>query len=155
MRKLRQGLPLLVIAFVLTISVGVVLGFQVSDYDLTEAAQAPPVIPEEAKQRENPYAGDADARAKGELYFSSQCTMCHGVDGRGTGDLVERLQLEIPDFTDREMQAEWTDGAMFYLINEGHGAMPGQKKRFDDEIKWGMVNHVRSFAGDDGGSKGR
>jgi mono/diheme cytochrome c family protein len=72
--------------------------------------------------------------------------MCHGADGRGSGDLVERLDLEIPDFTNAEWQKLWSDGSLFYVVTKGHGDMPGQKDRFDDKIKWDLVNYVRTFA---------
>jgi len=149
MSNTRKALPWIVTGIALVLVVTVVVGEEATDEDLKKAALTPPVVPAEAKQQENPFAWNADARKKGALYFSSQCVMCHGADGRGTGDLVERLSLTMPDFTDPEMQKKWTDGAMFYVINAGHGAMPGQKDRFDPEIKWGMVNYVRSFANDD------
>lgn len=149
----RKALPPILITLALVLVATVAFGIEEpgdarepTDKELAAAALLPPVIPAKAKQVENPFAWNADVRKKGKLYFSSQCTMCHGDEGRGTGDLVERLQLKMPDFTSAEMQSEWTDGAMFYLINKGHGAMPAQKERFDDEIKWGLVNYVRSFA---------
>ena len=72
--------------------------------------------------------------------------MCHGSDGRGTGDLVERLSLEMPDFTDAKWQSKWSDGAFFYVVSTGHGEMPGQGKRFQEERMWHLVNYVRTFA---------
>ena len=33
----------------------------------------------------------------GKLLFSSQCVMCHGKEAVGDGDLVERLNLDMPD----------------------------------------------------------
>ena len=156
MQDTRRTLPLITTALALMLFASVAFGLEEpadvpepTDKELAEAALAPPVIPAKAKQVKNPFAWNADVRKKGKLYFSSQCTMCHGADGRGTGDLVDRLSLEIPDFTDPLMQAKWSDGAMFYLINKGHGVMPSQTDRFDDEIKWGLVNYVRSFASEE------
>jgi len=151
MSSTRKALPLILTVLALALFATVVVGQQGSDReDWEKASQTPPNVPEAEKNRENPYAWNADARKKGKMYFSSQCTMCHGAEGRGNGDLVERLNLvNIPDFTDQGFQDKWTDGAMFYVIQAGHGAMPGQKERFDPEIKWGMVNYVRALAKSD------
>ncbi len=139
----------LLIGLGLALSAVIVAGLQVTDEELAVASRVFANIPEEAKQRKNPFARDPESVTRGELIFSSQCTMCHGADGRGTGDLVERLQLQMLDFTDPEMQARWTDGAMFYIVTKGHGEMPGQKDRFDEKRKWDLVNYVRSFSRDD------
>ncbi len=93
----------------------------------------------------NPVAASEESLERGKLFFSSQCTMCHGHDGKGKGDLVSRLKLEPPDFTDKAMQEAWSDGALFYVLTEGHGRMPGQGDRFKDEVKWDLINYVRSF----------
>ena len=123
-------------------------GSEVTDEQARKASLTPADIPQEAAKQVNPYAQDPQSVERGKMIFSSQCTMCHGADGRGTGDLVERLALVIPDFSDVKVQASWTDGAFYYVVNSGHGGMPGQKDRFDDERKWDLVNYVRTFAPD-------
>jgi len=117
-----------------------------TDEEIAEASLTPADIPEGARERPNPYARDPKSIEQGKLVFSSQCVMCHGADGRGTGDLVERLKLDIPDFTDAAWQKEWTDGGFFYVVDNGHGHMPGQQGRFEDDLKWHLVNYVRTFA---------
>jgi len=144
-----KRLPMIAIGLGLMLFTMIVAGLQVTDEELAAASEILATIPEDAKQRKNPFAQDPESVTRGKLIFSSQCTMCHGADGRGTGDLVERLQLKIPDFTDSEMQAMWTDGALFYVVTKGHGKMPGQEGRFDDKRNWDLVNCVRSFARDD------
>lgn len=114
----------------------------------TEATPAD--IPEEARDRANPVDADQASLAEGRSLFASQCTMCHGSEGRGNGDLVERLKLTVPDFTDKEWQESWSDGALFYVLSEGHGRMPAQKKRdssqrFNEATRWHLVNHIRSL----------
>jgi mono/diheme cytochrome c family protein len=145
MIQLSRALPILVIGLGLAALSVIFAGLQVTDDELVAASTVLTEIPEEAKQLKNPFATDAESVTRGEEIFSSQCTMCHGADGRGTGDLVERLQLKIPDFTDSKMQAKWTDGALFYVVTKGHGKMPGQEGRFDDKRNWDLVNCVRSF----------
>jgi len=116
--------------------------------DATSQAEVevPEPIPEEAKRIKNPTTPTAESIENGKMWFSSQCTMCHGKNGDGTGDLVERLQLPMPDFTDAAQQRQWTDGEMFYVLTHGHGRMPDQKDRFKDEIKWNLVNYIRTLA---------
>ena len=119
-----------------------------SDGQKAEAALTPADIPSEAAAVKNPLAGDAVSASRGKQIFASQCTMCHGADGAGTGDLVPRLELDIPDFTNTTWHGEWSDGALFYVLSKGHGAMPGQAKRFDEELRWDLVNYVRTFKAD-------
>ncbi len=101
-----------------------------TDEEIRKTSLTPGDIPEEARKRANPYRADAASLEHGKMIFSSQCTMCHGADGAGTGDLVERLSLDMPDFTDSKWQSGWTDGSLFYVVSNGHGEMPGQAKRF-------------------------
>jgi mono/diheme cytochrome c family protein len=72
--------------------------------------------------------------------------MCHGAKGDGTGDLVERLGYEMPDFTDPKQQKSRADGELYYVLSHGHGKMRGQEGRLDDKARWDLVNYVRSFA---------
>ncbi len=117
-----------------------------TDEEIRKTSLTPADIPEDARKRANPHPANAQSLENGKLIFSSQCTMCHGKDGRGTGDLVERLSLKMPDFTNANWHAKWSDGALFYVIYNGHGDMPGQKERLPDETKWHLVNYVRSFS---------
>jgi len=146
MIQLSRTLPILVISLGLAALSVILAGLQVTDDELVAASNVLTEIPEEAKQLKNPFATDAESVTRGEEIFSSQCTMCHGADGRGTGDLVERLKLHMLDFTDPKMQEQWTDGAMFYIVMKGHGRMPGQEHRFNEEMNWDLVSYVRSFS---------
>lgn len=102
-------------------------------------------IPAAEKDRKNPVPATADSIENGKLLFSSQCTMCHGSTGDGSGVLVERLNLQVPDFTNAEGMRERSDGELFYILTNGHGRMPGQGDRFKDEIKWNLINFVRTL----------
>ncbi len=144
MRDLKS-LAVLVLAGLM--SAGLSLVWSQSDEEAAEAAVVAP-IPASADAVKNPVERTQTSIFRGKQMFSSQCTMCHGHDGKGTGDLVERLQLPMPDFTDPAMQKSFSDGALFYALTEGHGRMPAQHDRFSDETKWDMVNYVRSLEKD-------
>jgi len=145
MIKTSKAFTSLIACFGLTLFVVGFAAPQTTDENRITPSGIAAEIPEEAKLRKNPIAPDRESIEWGGMYFSSQCTMCHGADGRGGGDLVERLQLKIPDFTDPAMQAQWTDGELFYVLTKGHGRMPAQKDRFNEKTKWSLVNYVRSF----------
>lgn len=110
-------------------------------------AGVPLMIPEEEKERENPFKGDEEAIALGKKLFSSQCTMCHGSEGRGDGDLAADMQLAVPDFVSGKVR-ERTDGEFFYILSKGHGSMPAQGKRMPEKNRWSMVNYVRTLQSD-------
>lgn len=147
MRITTRAIPLTLAVLGLTLFAVVVAGLQESsDEKLVQASLMPKDIPAEARAQSNPFAKDPESAGRGKMIFSSQCTMCHGADGRGTGDLVERLSLVIPDFTNGDWHKQWTDGALFYVVSKGHGDMPGQKDRFDEKRKWDLVSYVRTFS---------
>ncbi len=107
----------------------------------------PKPIPARERERENPIPAFEESIAFGKLIFSSQCTMCHGKNGDGKGDLVERLGLQVPDFRTEERRPKRSDGELFYIITHGHKRMPGdEKKQLSEETRWHLVNYVRSLS---------
>ena len=110
-----------------------------------EPAPAKIKIPDEERGRENPVSATPESIKNGKMLFSSQCTMCHGDLGAGDGSLVERLNLTMPNFTDAAKLGQRTDGELFYILTEGCRRMPGQERRFKDEIKWDLVNYIRTL----------
>lgn len=105
----------------------------------------PLVIPEEEKNRKNPIEDAAESITMGRQLFSSQCVMCHGKEGDGTGDLAEEVGFDVPDFTDPEVQEKRTDGELYYILTRGHGEMPGQGERLRPIQKWHLVNFIRTL----------
>ncbi len=105
-------------------------------------------IPAEAAQRKNPVAATAESVAFGKRLYTSQCAMCHGEAGDGKGDLAGEMNLKMPDFTDAKKMKERSDGALFYMITEGHveAHMPAQGRRLREEQRWHLVNYIRSLA---------
>ena len=103
-------------------------------------------IPREEKERENPFRETVKSIEAGRNLFSSQCTMCHGARGDGTGDLAKRIGWKMPDFTRPDPKAKRTDGEIFYIISKGHGQMPGNEGRLQAESLWNLVNLVRSLS---------
>ncbi len=113
--------------------------------DQSAATKVPAKIPATAKNRKNPISPSAASLARGERLFSSQCGSCHGAKGDGSGELAKTLGFAVPDFTDPTRKVTRTDGELFYILTHGHGHMPGEGERLDEEWRWDMVNHVRSL----------
>lgn len=104
------------------------------------------LIPDEARKRTNPIPVTPETIEYGKLLYSSQCVMCHGASGDGTGDLVERLKLDMPDLTDAAAMTKRTDGDLFYILDVGHKRMPSQGKRLQEDGRWKIVSYVRTLA---------
>jgi len=105
----------------------------------------PAEIPAEAKAVKNPREATPQSIAGGKQIFSSQCAMCHGATGDGKGALASRFNYNMPDFTSAEAQSNWTDGELFYVLTNGHGKMKGEGDRLGPEIRWDLVNYVRTL----------
>jgi mono/diheme cytochrome c family protein len=154
MKRMRSGwrswlflaAVLLAVGTLLLLESPVVAQEQTTGQEAEEIPEAgvPLVIPEEEKERENPLKGDEEAIALGKTLFSSQCTMCHGPEGQGDGDLAADMQLAMPDFRSSKAR-ERTDGELFYILSKGHGSMPAQGARMPEKNRWSMVNHIRTL----------
>jgi mono/diheme cytochrome c family protein len=110
------------------------------------SAEVPQSIPESAKRTTNPVPASAESVAQGLEMYASQCAMCHGANGDGSGELAKTLKMTMPDFSDPEALKKRTDGELFYIVTHGHGRMQGDGERLDPEWRWHMINAVRSMA---------
>lgn len=106
----------------------------------------PLTIPEAESQRKNPVKADTESLTVGRKLFSNQCTMCHGSKGDGKGELALELRIPSADFTDVEQQKKRTDGDYFYILSQGHGAMPAQGDRLRSNQMWNLINYIRTLA---------
>jgi mono/diheme cytochrome c family protein len=104
----------------------------------------PLVIPPEARKKENPVPKVREALESGQALFVSQCAMCHDEGGKGRGDLAMSLKMKVPDLTDPKLQKKRTDGDWFYIISQGHGQMPGEK-RLAETSRWEMIHFIRTL----------
>jgi len=134
---------LLFLGAVLLITFGAALAQQ-KENPQTEAAPAP--IPAEDIAKKNPVKPTAEGLAEARKLYGYHCAMCHGKDGDGKGDLAESMKLQLNDWRNAETISKYTDGALFYIITNGRGKMVGgEGDRTKEEIRWNLVNLVRSF----------
>ena len=110
------------------------------------ATQAPaPITPEDAAKK-NPVKPTAEGLTEARKLYGYHCAMCHGDNGDGKGDLAEQMKLGLKDWRNASSIANYTDGELFYIITNGRGKMEGgEGDRTKEEMRWKLVNLVRSF----------
>ena len=104
------------------------------------------IIPEEAKQRQNPLQSSAQVLEAARPLYTENCERCHGETGKGNGPESARQYTAPSDLTDAKRMNALTDGAIFYQIGEGRRPMPSFKRRLTEDQRWQLVLFLRSFA---------
>jgi cytochrome c5 len=110
------------------------------------AAPAQTVIPAEAARMVNPVKPTPESLARVKKMYGYECSMCHGENGNGKGDIVAAMKFVLKDYTDPAALKDLTDGELFYIIKNGKGQMPGEGERAKPEDIWNMVILTRSFS---------
>jgi mono/diheme cytochrome c family protein len=118
---------------------------------LVASAQAPKpaprtsyyAVPVSAAREPNPVKSTPESIAEGKKVYGYDCAQCHGAIGDGKTDAAK--DLKVPDLTDPATLKERTDGALFYILKNGHGNMPREGDRVKPEQLWDLVNYVRSL----------
>ncbi len=84
--------------------------------------------------------------SRGKLLYQSECAACHGLGGRGDGQLAEELDPQPTDFTD---EARYSQRSLFALFNtitngvEGTGMAAYPNLPADD--RWNLAAYVGRF----------
>ncbi len=105
---------------------------------------APWVIPESAKQKNNPYPPDEYSIARGKKSYKLECMRCHGKQGRGDGSSSDKIKIAVSDLTSEYVQNQ-TDGELFWKISEGRKPMPLAKRTLTDDQRWDIINYIRTL----------
>lgn len=108
-------------------------------------------IPREAAGQRNPFPANAESIAKGkELYVGGGCVICHGKDGSGKGVLAKDITMNLHDWRDPSVQGAFSDGELFYIMQNGKGTnrgkMPAYRDQETPEEIWDTVSYIRSLA---------
>ena len=92
--------------------------------------------------------------ALGKSTYEKQCAACHGPGGRGDGEAAYLLYPKPRDLTQAayRLVSTWertpTDQDLFDTVSRG---MPGSAmpswEHLPERTRWGLVNYVKSFAG--------
>ncbi len=133
---------------ILLVSFGAVLAQQKDTKDKPKDPQAaePAPVPADAASKVNPVKSTPEGLASATKLYGYHCAMCHGKDGDGKGDLAVDMKLALHDWRDPNSIAKMSDGELFYIITNGKGKMTGgEGDRTKEEVRWNLVNLVRSF----------
>ena len=92
-----------------------------------------------AKEK-NPIPMDEQSVKKGAELYEKHCVACHGKGGKAGGSL---------DLTKTIFIHGESDGEIFQVITDGvkEPAMPAYKKELSDEMRWNLVNYIKSLKG--------
>jgi len=101
--------------------------------------------PASSAQQKNPYAGQAAAAAEGAKLYTANCGACHGIGGKGTGN--------IPPLYEGAAQAA-PDGEVFWFITTGSVAngMPAWGS-LSEEKRWQLVTYLKMLKNSSGAGK--
>ncbi|MGC8803425.1 MAG: c-type cytochrome [Bacteroidales bacterium] len=99
-------------------------------------------VPSDKEKRTSPYLFDEQMRKKGEDIFKRSCASCHGMPGQGNN--IRTLVPIPPDMAEKKVQSQ-SDGALFYKITVGRGAMPSFKNSLTEQERWQVIAFLRSF----------
>lgn len=103
------------------------------------------VAPETATHVSNPIAGNQSVLPEGKKIYMSNCSPCHGNNGKGDGPAAAALNPKPADHTSTALLSE-TDGSLYWKISEGRKPMPSYKKALTDAQRWELVNYIRSIS---------
>jgi mono/diheme cytochrome c family protein len=107
----------------------------------------------------NPVPADEVSIARGAQIFSTNCVMCHGIDGKGSGTVAAFLVKKKPaDLTSVLIQSK-SDGTLFLSISNGifnpnntlfpdikfSGQMPPMNDNLSVRERWDVVNYIRTL----------
>jgi mono/diheme cytochrome c family protein len=147
---------LLVLGAFLFANGGVYTAQQNNTQEKPKDAQAPAaeakMSPEDAAKK-NPVPVTQEGLAEARRFFKYQCAMCHNENGDGKGELADVMKLKLNDWRDDSSLSGRTDGELYYILTNGKGQMVGQGDRTKEEMRWKLVNLVRSFAKKDSKEK--
>lgn len=102
------------------------------------------VAPESAAVVPNPYPSSETSVLAGKKLFGKYCWSCHGTTGNGDGPASKGLTPKPADFHSGTFQSQ-SDGAIFWKITEGRGAMASYKSMLKPADRWNLVNYLRTF----------
>lgn len=91
-----------------------------------------------------PLEASEESLQRGELLFSINCSMCHGVGGVGGGPVTKYFP-ETPPLNGERAQ-NLTDQRIFWVITNGYNRMPKLAENLTVGETWDVVNYVRSLS---------
>ena len=128
------------------VSAGLDISFSLGNTPQENKPEVEQKITPEDIARTNPVKPTPEGLAAARRVFGYDCALCHGAQGDGKGDVVESMKLTMRDLRDPATLADKTDGELFFIITKGKGKMMGEGDRQPEQMRWNLVNFVRSLA---------
>lgn len=98
-------------------------------------------VPVDKSKKVSPFKFNDETKKKGEAVFQRNCTSCHGIPTKA--NFVPLTPPPGDPATDKFQKQ--VDGALFYKITTGRGAMPSFKDVLTEEERWQVISYFRSF----------
>jgi mono/diheme cytochrome c family protein len=108
------------------------------------AGQAAYTVPPEYMGKANPVKPTPELQARVKKMYGWDCSMCHGDNGDGKGEMAADQKLAMTDF--RVSLAKMSDGEIFYIIQNGKGKMQAEGDRAKPDEIWNMVAMLRKMS---------
>lgn len=92
------------------------------------------------------YAPDA---ALGAQVFAQNCTRCHGLNGKGDGELVQSGQVTgVPDFTNPQITQDFKPVDWFEIVTNGRleKLMPPWGEKLSEAQRWAVTMYAYTLA---------
>ena len=86
----------------------------------------------------------------GAQIYAANCTRCHGVTGKGDGEMVTSGKVTgVADFTDPTLSQNATPADWYEIVTNGRldKLMPPWKDKLTDTQRWDVTNYVYTLAG--------
>ena len=94
-------------------------------------------VPDKDRGRQNPFAGNASAKAAGARLFKQNCASCHGDDANGKDRHPSLLSDRVRSSTPGELQWLLTNGSM-------RNGMPSWS-RLPEQQRWQIISFLKSL----------
>ena len=121
-----------------------IYGFSLVFILLFSVQPDPWVAPGQANDLKNPLENNSKSIQEGKRIFQSLCWTCHGQSGKGDGPAGVSLNPKPASFSAEAVQLQ-SDGAIFWKISEGRGAMGAYKNNLSTTQRWQLGNYVRTL----------
>lgn len=108
------------------------------------AQSKPWPVPSTYEHLRNPLPVNAAEIREGARLYKTNCSACHGNNGKGDGPAAASLHPRPADHTSAAVQSE-TDGSLFYKLSEGRTPMPGFKSSLNPTQRWQLIEYIRTL----------
>ena len=102
------------------------------------------IAPSSSNDLQNPFKDNEKATNEGKIIFNQMCVLCHGLEGKGNGEVGLTLERKPANFLDLNVVNQ-TDGNIFWKITNGKAPMASYEELLTDNQRWKLVNYIREL----------